>query len=281
MSAGQLLHRISSWDGLTLAVAEWPCRSERLPLLCLPGLVRTWGDFEDLATRFSDRRRIVAVDYLGRGQSSRAPNVSRYTPEACVRDIGDICAALHLHRVIAIGTSFGGLLTMGLAAMRPTLLAGAVLNDVGPEVGSAGAAFIREFVARDPALPDVDACARLLRSVLPPLSLQTDEDWRRMARLTYAPGLDGRWHPSWDTRIVRLLKGPMRDLWPLFGGLAHVPLLLVRGVISDVLLEPTVRRMQTLRPEMAVVEIEGIGHAPTLGEPEALVWMDVFLERVG
>jgi pimeloyl-ACP methyl ester carboxylesterase len=88
-------------------------------------------------------RRIVAVDYPGRGESGRARGVDRYAPDACVRDVLDICAALHLHGIVAIGTSFGGLLPCGLATMRPGLIRGVVLNDIGPEIGGAGRDFVR------------------------------------------------------------------------------------------------------------------------------------------
>jgi pimeloyl-ACP methyl ester carboxylesterase len=76
-------------------------------------------------------------------------------------------------------------------------------------------------------------------------------------------------HPSWDTRIAELMEAPMRDLWPLFRALAHMRVLLIRGLRSNILLPNTVRKMLALRPDMTVVEIAGVGHAPTLAEPEA------------
>ena len=116
-----IVHRLSAWDGLPLHVREWRQGNARAPLLCLPGIVRTSGDFESLAHTLGAGRRVVSLDYPGRGQSGRSREVARYAPEACVRDVLDVCAALHLHGVIGIGTSFGGLLSMGLAATRPSL----------------------------------------------------------------------------------------------------------------------------------------------------------------
>ena len=275
---GALIHRISAWDGLTLLVREWRDGADRTPLLCLPGLVRTSGDFAALAARHGAGRRVIAPDYAGRGGSGRTRVVQRYGPEACVRDVLDICAALHLPRVVAIGTSFGGLLCMGLAAARPGLIGGAVLNDIGPEVGSVGTAIIRTFVATDPALDSERACVDWLRTRLPPLSLHSDEDWRAMAALTYAPGDDGRFHPVWDTRIARLLDKPPPDLWPLFGALAGLPVLLVWGEVSTVLCADTVARMAAVRPGLTVVPVPGIGHAPTLAEPVVAAALDRFLE---
>jgi pimeloyl-ACP methyl ester carboxylesterase len=272
------MHRITAWDGLPLVVREWR-RDEpvRAPLLCLPGLVRTGGDFQWLARVFSAGRRVIAPDYAGRGGSGRTRDVTRYAPEACLRDVLDVCAALHVHGAIAVGTSFGGLLALGLAAARPSLLRGVVLNDIGPEIGDAGAAFVRRFVAVDPALPGEDSCVRYLRAMLPPLSLQTEDDWRMMARLTYGPAADGRWRPLWDTRIAALLNGKVPDLWTLFGGLAHLPLLVLRGEESNILLAETVERMRAMRPDMTAVTVPGIGHAPTLAEPVVLAALRDFL----
>jgi pimeloyl-ACP methyl ester carboxylesterase len=274
-----LIHRISAWDGLPLCVREWHGGDKYPPVLCLPGLVRTSADFETVAEAVGDERRMIAVDYAGRGDSGRSRDISRYAPEACVRDVLDVCAALHIHDAAAIGTSFGGLLIMGLAASRPTLVRAAILNDIGPDIGSDGADFVREFVGNDPALPGLDACVAFLREKLPPLSLHTDAAWRRMAELTYQPGADGRYHPVWDTRIVRLLNRQPPDLWSLFGALAHIPLLLVRGGVSNILLPGTVSRMQTERPDMEVAELPGIGHAPVLTKPVILSAVKMFLAR--
>jgi pimeloyl-ACP methyl ester carboxylesterase len=86
--------------------------------------------------------------------------------------------------------------------------------------------------------------------------------------------------PVWDTRIARLLNGRTRDLWALFAALAHLPLLLVRGEASDILLPDTVARMQAMRPDMAMVSLPGIGHAPTLAEPEIVTALRALLDRV-
>ncbi len=276
-----LSRTLRAWDGLELVVIEWNSEDcgERLPILCLPGLVRTADDFADFAARHA-ARRIVAVEYPGRGRSGRARDAARYLPEACLRDVLDIAAALHLHRAVAIGTSFGGLLAMGIAATRPAMLAGIVLNDIGPEIGAAGSAFLRRFVGEDPFLPDIPTAATHLRQVLPYLSLQTDAEWQRFAALTYAAGPDGRLHPRWDLRIAELLTPPVRDLWPLFRAIPDIPLLLIRGVHSNILLTQTVTKMLAARPDMELVEIPQVGHAPTLAEPAAEIAVDAFLARL-
>ncbi len=274
-----MIHRISAWDGLPLHVLEWHGGDSLPPILCLPGLVRTSGDFETLVPAIGQGRRVIAVDYPGRGASGRSRDVNRYAPEPCLRDVMDVCAALHVHRAVVIGTSFGGLLAMGLAAARPSVLRAVILNDIGPDIGAEGADFVRDFVGLDPALESLDACVAFLRGNLPPMSLDGDAAWRRMAELTYQPGPDGRFHPVWDTTIAGLLNRPPPDLWALFGALSHVPVLLVRGAVSNILLPHTVCRMQGVHPDMTVVTLPGIGHAPILTEPVALAAIEPFLDR--
>jgi pimeloyl-ACP methyl ester carboxylesterase len=274
-----LERRISTWDGFSLRVLEWG-GGESMPLLCQPGLVRTAEDFSEFAGFHGGERRIVAIDYLGRGDSSYAPKIDRYAPEACLRDVLDVCAALHLHRVGVVGTSFGGLLGMGIAAMRPGLLGGLVLNDIGPGIEDGGTAFVRDFVGHDPALPDLQAAADYLAANLPFLSLRGEAQWRRFAELTYAPAADGRYRPRWDTRIADLVTPPDRDLWPLFSAIPEVPLLLLHGLESSILSTATVRRMAALRPDMAVLELAGVGHTPTLVEPESVAAVAGWMARL-
>jgi pimeloyl-ACP methyl ester carboxylesterase len=100
-----------------------------------------------------------------------------------------------------------------------------------------------------------------------------------MTAFTYAPDGDGMLRPLWDTRIARLLSGRTPDLWALFSALAHLPLLLVRGGESDILLPVTVTRMQAMRPDMVMTTLAGIGHAPTLTEPEVLAALRDFVDR--
>src|SRR5262249_9882588 len=153
-----------------LRVRCWHGGDHLTPVLCLPGLVRTAEDFDIVAPLFSPGRRVVSLDYAGRGRSGRSSDIMRYGAHACVRDVLDVCAALHLRECAIVGTSFGGLLAMALATARPGMVKGVVLNDVGPDIGSVGADFVRDFVGLDPALDSLDACAAFLRERLPPLS---------------------------------------------------------------------------------------------------------------
>lgn len=274
---------VSARDGLALSAAVWDGPNGRTPILCLPGICRSTMDYEDLAARHAGRRRVVAIDYAGHGLSGRATDPARYEPFALIRDVMDAMAALHVHRAAVVGTSFGGLVAMAIAAMRPGALAAAALNDIGPEIGSEGHNNVLERLSREVAFASLEEATCYWREVFPPNPWIGDEGWRRFTDATFAPAGDGQWRPRWDTRIVRHAvgnNGPRPDLWAFFGGLAHVPLMLIRGEISKLLEKATVARMQRLRPDMQVVTLPGTGHAPTLTEAQVIRPLDAFLDAV-
>jgi pimeloyl-ACP methyl ester carboxylesterase len=153
------------------------------------------------------------------------------------------------------------------------------MNDVGPRIEPAGLVVVREVIGRDPAFADYDEAAAFLHRTLPPLAID-EAGWRTVAEKTYKRGEDGRLHPRWDTRVVEALRTEnpgATELWPLFGALAHVPLLLFWGQESKLLTASTVARMREARPDMAVAGLPGIGHAPRLVEPLAVAALDRFL----
>jgi pimeloyl-ACP methyl ester carboxylesterase len=275
--------RLTTQDGLSLYFRDYgDPLSPRLPLLCLAGLVRNSADFADVAQRHAGDRRIVCPDYRGRGRSDYDPDWRNYHPMTYVRDVAHLLAALDLHRVIVVGTSFGGLLTMGLAALKPTTLGAVVLNDIGPDLVDGGFSRILNYVGVDQPQPDWDSAVRYLRQLLPQLSIRTEEGWQKFARATYRAGQDGLLHFDWDVAAAKPLssqRGEFPDLWPMFRALRPVPTLLFRGAISDVLSTDTFDRMALAKPDLLRVTVAGSGHTPTLNEPDAAAAIDAFIRR--
>jgi pimeloyl-ACP methyl ester carboxylesterase len=279
---GAVRRAIRSRDGLLLHALDWPGNEARTPVLCLPGLSRTGLDYVALAQRQRGARRVVALDHVGHGGSERPADIARYRVDWALRDLSECLAALHLHRIVLVGTSFGGILGMVLGILRPACLAAVVLNDIGPELGQAGLEKVRALIGSDPGFTTEAEAIAFLRETMPPMALD-EAGWRAMARRTYARGEDDRLHPRWDTRIVQLLgreTPASARLWPAFGALAHVPVLLVHGEASALLTAATVRAMLARRPDLTVVPVPGVGHAPTLEEPQAAAALDRFLAAV-
>jgi pimeloyl-ACP methyl ester carboxylesterase len=256
--------------------------SPSMPVLCLSGLTRNSRDFHLLARDLARERRVIAPDYRGRGRSQRDPDWRRYRPETYLADILDLLTVTGVHRVVVIGTSMGGLLAMGLAAFRPTVLAGAVLNDVGPEIAGPGYRRILDYIGADRPEADWPGAIAELKRIFPTLSLNTEAKWLRMANATYRRGADGKLHFDWDVALVRNLlgkAGAVPDLWGLFRGFGQRPVLALRGALSDVLSEATFGRMAEVKPDLVRVSVPGVGHVPALDEPEALEAIHEFIAR--
>jgi pimeloyl-ACP methyl ester carboxylesterase len=279
-------HWIVLRDGLRMYCREFGSQHRSRPaLLCLPGLTRNSRDFEALATSLADRWRVLTPDLRGRGRSDHDPNWQQYQPMTYVADIGELLQQRGESRVVVVGTSLGGLLAMLMAALHPAALAGAVLNDIGPELDPRGLARIASYVGKLPPVSTWDEAAAQSRFVngaaLPDF---TDEDWHRFARATYRDDGAGRPVLDMDPRIGDAMReapaGAAPDLWPLFGMLEHVPVLAIRGETSDILSPETFARMRAIKPDLRTLTVARRGHAPTLDEPESRVAIRGFLESL-
>ena len=284
MTAGFAERRYSAEDGLQLYYRRYgDPLATKLPLLCLTGLARNGKDYHALALRLAGERMVICPDYRGRGRSAYDPDWRHYRPEIYVRDLNQLMILEGLSRVIVVGTSLGGLLTMGLGVFRPSALAGVVLNDVGPDIHEEGVARILAYVGRDDPQPDWPTAARELKRQMPLLGLDSEAKWLEFAEHSYRHGEDGRLHVDWDINLARpllLAKKPPADLWRLFRALRGVPMLVLRGGRSDILTEATLARMIAARPDLRHVTLPGVGHVPALDEPQSLEAIDEFLASV-
>lgn len=277
--------RYTSSDGLSLHYFDWaPDGPRKTDILCLPGLTRHSNDFDDVAARLAARgHRVVCPDLRGRGRSGRAIDKSSYAPPQYFDDLRALTIAARLSRFAAIGTSFGGLLAMALATIMPGAVAGITMNDIGPDIGRGGAARILDYVAVDRAEPDWQTASRSLRAFLPNVLADDPAGWNKLVRNTYREGADGKLHFDWDIAISARLKpgpDPEIDLWALWRGLGPLPVLAVRGGVSDILTAETFAAMKASKPDLAQLEIPGVGHTPTLDEPASREAIDSWLARI-
>ncbi len=272
---------LSAQDGLALYYRDYgdPLAS-RTPLLCLTGLTRNSADFAEVALRLSSERRVLCPDYRGRGRSAYDPDWRHYDPYVYISDIAHLLAVTGVGRAVIVGTSLGGLLAMGLSVLRPTLVAGVVLNDIGPSVASPGLARILGYVGVDYPQPDWTAAVKFLKELMPNLAPKADDDWwRQHAEATYRKGADGRLHFDWDLNIAKPLaqQVAMPNLWALYRGLVPISTLALRGALSDVLTEDVFHRMALEKPDLVCVTVPDTGHTPSLTEPQAIEALDAFL----
>lgn len=276
---------IRTKDGLRLHVEDWgDPLSPATPLLCLSGLTRNTRDFRELAELHAPHRRVVTFDYRGRGRSDRDGNWRNYRPEVYLDDVFQVVAATNLHHFIVVGTSLGGLLTMGMGLAMPAAFKAAVINDIGPDFTPGGVERILAAIGEDKPQSDWDAAMEHIASnFLPGSYPRADEKtYRKLAETAFKPGDDGKLHFSWDVAIAKaLIEGkPPGDLWPPFLSLKQKPILLVRGETSDLLSAETAQLMAARHPDLTEVCVSGTPHAPTLDEPEVEKAVNEFLARI-
>jgi pimeloyl-ACP methyl ester carboxylesterase len=278
---------LSAGDGLRLHARVYGRNTTpRLPVVCLPGLARTAADFEALAAALSsdaaDPRYVLALDYRGRGQSDYDRDVSHYSFQTELADVLAVLTALDCMPAVLVGTSRGGLLAMLLAALRPTAIAGVVLNDIGPVLNPQGLMRIKSYVGKLPTPRDHQEGAEILRRLF---STQFPKlgpaDWLAAAQRAFKED-KGRLVPTYDVRLAATLEGfdleqPLPPLWKEFDALARFPLLVIRGANSDLLTPETVAAMRARRRAMDVMEVPDQGHAPLLAEPDTIARIGEFV----
>ncbi|HVR91329.1 MAG TPA: alpha/beta hydrolase [Novosphingobium sp.] len=273
-----------SRDGLKLHYRDYAGRADRPPVLCLHGLTRNSRDFEGLAASLADEWRVICPDMRGRGDSGYAKDSASYNPLQYAEDLDALFEQAGLDRVVAIGTSLGGLLTMIMAMTTPDRLVGAALNDIGPEVDPAGIERIRDYVGQGRSFPTWVHAARALEEsqghAFPDFAIA---DWLAMAKRCMTLGSNDRVVFDYDMKIAEPFEQSGDagvDLWPALAGLAGKPTLVLRGETSDILSTGTLARMVERLPGAETVTIPRVGHAPTLDEPEARAAVGRLLSRI-
>ncbi len=261
---------------------------DRLPVLCLPGLSRNSRDFIALGHYLSQDagqpRQVFALDYRGRGHSDHDRDWRNYTTLTEAHDVMAAAAALGIAEAVLVGTSRGGLIAMILGALRPGLMAGVVLNDIGPVIEGTGLVRIKGYLTGSGAVSSWEAAEKAVRHInsahFPALD---DDDWRAFTRAIYLEA-DGQIRPDFDPKLVNTVKNidfessiPM--LWPQFESLGGIPVLSIRGENSDLLSAETVSEMAGRHHHFEQLTVTGQGHAPLLRDAVSLERIKAFALR--
>lgn len=254
-----------------------------LPLLLMHGLTRNSADFEPLVDHLRSFRLIVP-DQRGRGLSDYDEVAANYRVESYVADMFALMDGLSIQRFGIVGTSMGGLIGMIMAAVAPARVAALALNDIGPVIDEAGLERIRGYVGGSPApaadWPEMAArFAKVNREAFPEFG---EADWLAFARRTsretpdgivtdYDPGIAEGMAPDQDAVVPA-------DLWPVWDALAKVPVMAIRGGLSDLMSAETLDEMARRHTAVfAPVVVPNRGHAPLLDEPEVIAALPAFL----
>jgi len=272
-------------DGLTLRYREYGSRiSKKTPVLCLPGLTRNSADFHAIASILSPDRHIISLDARGRGRSDYDPNYQNYNLVTEVGDVLLLISAEFDRPCLILGTSRGGLAAMVLCGVRPSMVAGVVLNDIGPVLEAEGLELIKDYLGIPPTPLETweDAAAAVEAGNKEDFPDLRGPDWLAWAKRTFREE-DGKPRLDYDLKLrdaVLENTGPVPEMWPQFRAMTDIPTLVLRGENSNLLSAKTVEEMRRAKPDLTAVTVKGRGHVPLLDEPESLAAINLFFGQV-
>ena len=269
-----------------MAYKEWGDPGNPRVLVCVHGVTRVADDFDALAASLSDRYRVICPDVAGRGRSQRLRDPQHYVLPQYVADMVTLIARVTAgdEGVHWFGTSMGGLVGMILASFADSPIRRLVLNDIGPVLDPAALARIGDYIAQDLRFSSYEAGAAFVREVSASFGPHSEDEWDKLARDVLVRRDDGQWTRHYDPALARPFTAltPERAgqdqaaLWAAFDAI-RCPTLLVRGEHSDLLSRATAEEMTRRGPRPQLVEIAGVGHAPTFVHPDQIAIARDFL----
>ena len=276
----QGLHRMAYW--------EWGDAANPRVLVCVHGLSRQGRDFDTLAAALSGHYRVVCPDVVGRGQSDWLTDPMGYAIPAYVADMVTLLARLDAQTVHWLGTSMGGLIGLGLASLPNSPVQKLVLNDVGPVIEWASLQRIGTYLGQPAHWPTEQAAADALWQISQGFGPHTPDQWLALTRPQLRPHTHPAHGPGFKSHYDPAIAAPFRLVTPelakageaaLWAGYDRVacPTLLIRGEQSDLLSAATAQAMTQRGPRARLAVLPGIGHAPTLVQPDQVALVQEFL----
>ena len=265
-----------------MAYWEWnatgnPCHPH--VVVCVHGLTRQGRDFDVLAKALSQHTRVICPDVVGRGRSDWLSNPMQYGQPQYSADMLTLLQNVHGKAAICkldwVGTSMGGLIGMSLAGSLhmplPVPIRKLLLNDVGPELEWAALQRIASYVGHNMLFSSEEQAIDNLQALSSGFGPHTKQQWKALCLPMLRKGPNGMFRLHYDPAIAAPMQSMTEELsrrsteilWSVYDGI-QAQTLLIRGVLSDLITAETARHMQSRGPCAQCIELEGVGHAPTL-----------------
>ena len=286
---GVTQHRVGYWEWNQTGQVDHPH-----VIVCVHGLTRQGRDFDVLAQALSHHARVICPDIAGRGQSDWLADPMAYGVPQYAFDMLVLLTQVHAQYPIAqldwVGTSMGGLIGMAVAGTPdlalPVPIRRLLLNDVGPRLEWSALQRIGTYVGQSPRFASVEEGAAWVRVQSADFGPHTDAQWLALSEPMLRPGPEGGFVLHYDPKIAVPMQGMTQEqvvqgealLWNLYDAITAQTLVL-RGAKSDLLTAQTVQEMAQRGPKAHSVTLEGVGHAPTLVQPEQVALVKEFLFR--
>jgi Predicted hydrolases or acyltransferases (alpha/beta hydrolase superfamily) len=269
------LHRVAYW--------EWGDADNPNVVVCAHGLSRQGRDFDQIARALQSRFRVICPDIVGRGQSDWLDQPMLYQLPQYMADMVTLLARLKAQRLGWVGTSMGGLIGLGLAALKHSPIDALVLNDIGPAIAAEGLQRIGSYVGQPSSFATVAEAAAYLASISSGFGPHTAAEWLELSRPMVVPHEAG-WRLHYDPQIAAAMaqttpesaKAGEAALWHMYDSIT-APTLLLRGADSDILTPATAQAMTQRGPRAKRIEWPGVGHAPTLMHADQIQPVEAFL----
>ena len=257
-----------------MAYKEWGDPDNPNVLVCVHGVTRVADDFDNMARALAGDYRVVCPDVVGRGRSGRLRNPQLYRIPQYVSDMITLLARVlangERQTVDWFGTSMGGLIGLGVASLPDSPVSKLVLNDIGPVLDPTALQRIGDYIGQDVRFPTFEAGAQFVRDVSQTFGPHTDDEWRKLAADVLRQDRDGQWVRHYDMGLALPFRSATPEsaqadeamLWAAYDAI-RCPTLLVRGAESDLLSRATAEDMTRRGPRARLVEVPGVGHAPT------------------
>jgi pimeloyl-ACP methyl ester carboxylesterase len=266
-----------------MAYKEWGDPRNPRVLVCVHGVTRVSDDFDALAAAMSDEYRVICPDVVGRGRSGWLKDPKYYWVPQYVSDMVTLVARLDVPQIDWFGTSMGALIGMGLAAMPDTPIRKMVMNDVGPTLNFQALSRIGSYIGDDLRFDSFQQARDYIRTISAPFGPHTDAEWDKLAADVLRQTDDGRWRRHYDVSLALPFKVMTEEsaqqgeaaLWAAYDAV-RCPVLLVRGAQSDLLTPETAQQMTLRGPRAQLVELPGVGHAPTFTHDDQIALARAF-----
>ena len=217
--------------------------------------------------------RVIALDARGHGDSAWDPDAD-YEMETLARDLLAVIDQIGAVRPAVVGASLGGITALEAHdhVGFDDIFSAVILVDIAPKVENAGSRRIVSFMTANPdGFATLDEAAAAIAEYNPhrPPPKSTDG----LAKVL-RQGADGRWRWHWDPRFITeraalMFSDPPRweaerqeraDRLHISAGEMKAPLLLIRGLLSDLVTDETVAALRAAAPRAEYVDVRGAGH---------------------
>lgn len=262
-------------DGLSIFYRDYqPTKDTALvPVVYLPGLMRTARDFDRVASRLAAERRVITIDTRGRGRGAHSDDPAAYEMDKLVNDVWELTDHLGVQRFVVVGLALGVFMSWLMASTKPERIAGIIANDTGTETNNA---LGKKMVSlADQGEYSFDEAVEKLRETNQKNFRDFGiDDWRAYTRLVYAQTSTGKWKRDFHPAILAAwakVKETKPSFWEEFSSIGNIPVTVLRGADSQFLTQEQAQKMAAALLRGRTYNIQGRAHPLLLDEPASLI----------